>query len=329
MVTINFKNVGQGDSIILEWKEDKISRIAIIDCNLYEGRNPCLDYVIGKKYKSIEFLLLSHPHEDHYSGFKSLIEGCLNDEIEVKKFLHTSLTVPDFLRSASRNIQADTDLFELFSYLKKLRDNSIIEVFAINKQPDSYFKIPLGNEFSILIESPSAIEQDNFIKGSKFPFDEEVSSGNPSGNWLSTVLIIENNFSGNYALLTSDALAKSMSRIKKIKPDNKLILSQYPHHGSKANQEKSFWQTRKRAEITPIVISVGKNSYKHPSEEVIRFFEDLNNYEVYTTMKPAEITEKEVLLDLFSKSVATPKSSFSTDKKFLLHQAHAELIIAN
>jgi hypothetical protein len=35
-VKITFKEVDQGDSIILEWRHENVNRIGIIDCNLKE-----------------------------------------------------------------------------------------------------------------------------------------------------------------------------------------------------------------------------------------------------------------------------------------------------
>ncbi len=75
MVEIVFKNVGQGDSIILEWEssEEGTKKIAIIDCNLNKNENPVLQHLIELNLHEIEFVILSHPHEDHFSGFHELL----------------------------------------------------------------------------------------------------------------------------------------------------------------------------------------------------------------------------------------------------------------
>ena len=67
MLKITFLEVGQGDSIIVEWKKNKKLKIAIIDCNSKPGNeNPTIDFIKNTNYKEIEFVILSHPHTDHF-----------------------------------------------------------------------------------------------------------------------------------------------------------------------------------------------------------------------------------------------------------------------
>ena len=104
MIKVTFKNVDQGDSIILEWiNDDGKRKIAIIDCNLVPGnKNPVLDYIQNIKIPEIEFLILSHPHLDHYAGFWDILEYCEQNKIPVNWFLHTSMLVPEFLQTSAK-----------------------------------------------------------------------------------------------------------------------------------------------------------------------------------------------------------------------------------
>ncbi len=131
MIHLTFKNVGQGDSIILEWEANNTRKIGIIDCNLFHNQNPVLEYVIKKKYKTIEFLLLSHPHLDHFSGFLELIKYCKTHSIKIIYFLHTCSQVPSFLESASFSAQAEKELQRLFVYLHRNYNNLGLKVAAV------------------------------------------------------------------------------------------------------------------------------------------------------------------------------------------------------
>jgi competence protein ComEC len=73
VVSVTFKNVGQGDSIIIDWGSKKDRKYAIVDCNLFEGRNPILEHIKDNNVHSIEFAILTHPHSDHFSGFLELL----------------------------------------------------------------------------------------------------------------------------------------------------------------------------------------------------------------------------------------------------------------
>lgn len=328
MVKIIFKNVGQGDSIILEWKLDEVSKYAIIDCNIYEGKNPVLQHVIDNEIKEIEFLILSHPHKDHFSGFYNLLTHCINESIVINRFLHTAEVTPDYLKTASRSIAAEEELIKLFELLKQMRNNGNISIYSIEDNPNLI--IPLANNYKMEVLAPSSIEKDNYVRGVNFPFDEEDGESHPNANWLSTVLKISND--EGCVLLTSDVESKTLTRIGKKNNGRlgatKVLMAQVPHHGSKGNLNKPFWQMRKRGAVTPAVISVGKNGYKHPSEEVINFFDKLSNYNIVSTNMVGALsveTEKSKgiiqVLNMFSEN----RSSFNGDKKFHFEGSSCEM----
>jgi hypothetical protein len=166
-----------------------------------------------------------------------------------------------------------------------MRNSGLISLYSIDDNPNMI--IPLDTQFKIEVLSPSSIEIDKYIRGVKFPFDEEDGKSNPNANWLSTILKIYNS---NYTvLLTSDTEKSTLTRIGKRKggrmDNDKLLVGQVPHHGLKRNLNEVFWQNRKRSIKTPVVISVGRNSHKHPSEEVLKLFNKTPNYEAHRTDK--------------------------------------------
>lgn len=329
MVKITFKNVGQGDSILLEWNEDGVDKIAIIDCNIFLGSNPVLEHVIEKGYKNIDFMILSHPHLDHFSGYIELLNYCKAQNIQIRRFLHTAQTSPDFLKAATRSIEEKNKLYELFKLLNDLVEEDFLSVYAIDDNPD--VKIKLGDEFIMEILSPSSREIAKYINGENYPFDEETVS-HPNANWLSTILKISNGQLN--VLLTSDVETGALRRIGKKNGGrlgkDKIILAQIPHHGSRGNLDKPFWSMRRRFPITPVVISVGKNRYKHPSKEVIDFFHGQANYELKRTdfnsvLLTSEKTIKvNSLLDVFSEEI--PQDLGSGDKIFKLTNSEIELL---
>lgn len=325
MVKITFKNVGQGDSILLEWNINDIRKIAIVDCNLYQSTNPILEYIIQQEIKEIEFIILSHPHMDHFSGFYELLKYCRKNQVRIGRFLHTSEVTPDYLRSATRSLEADQKLFNLFNLIKIMRDNNEIEIYTINDNPNLI--IPMGDGYNMEVLSPSSTETDKYIRGVKFPFDEEDSTSNPNANWLSTILKIYN--AKACVILTSDVESKALTRVGKKKMgrvgNDKMAMAQVPHHGSKGNLNKAFWQMRKRSEHTPAVLSVGENSFKHPSREVIDFFDKTTNYEIVSTNLLGALSRESVdtrhisqILDVVSSNISAKMTNkLSGDKVFI------------
>lgn len=72
MINVEFFNVDQGDTIILEWEYDKKKLIGIIDANINKANNnPLLSFLQQSVYKEIEFIILTHLHFDHFPEWQT------------------------------------------------------------------------------------------------------------------------------------------------------------------------------------------------------------------------------------------------------------------
>jgi len=290
-VKITFKNVGQGDSIIIEWKEENIPKIGIVDCNLTTGNNnPVKEHIISHEYTEIDFMILSHPHFDHFSGFYSLLEYCVNKPIKVNHFLYSSRNDAEYINDAHLTSNGKTELKKLIRLVYKLDQSKFLEASHINST--SFGANPayslISKRLFLQFLAPSFKEFTSFIKMEPFfkyanP-DEDIESLDGNANWISTVIKIYSN--DWYLLLTSDASRDVLQRLGVDKTNqyfnSSLVLGQAPHHGSENNSYPVFWKLRTKANGTPIAISVGANSYGHPSINVIDSFTK-NNFEVFTT----------------------------------------------
>ncbi|MBT8265387.1 MAG: hypothetical protein KJP20_02490, partial [Bacteroidia bacterium] len=317
MVNITFKNVGQGDSILLEWEEDGRDKIGIIDCNQVNASiNPVLDYIIKSKITEIEFILMSHPHKDHYSGLYDLIDHCDKNQVKIHRFLHTGRSSIDYWLAASRGITQQKKIIKLYELLIAMRKAGKLEMNDVDDNP--WISKSLPNGFKLEFLAPSANELDNYTRGVKFPFDEEGSTSKPNGNWLSTIIKIYNE--NTSVLLTSDVDSKVLKRLNKRKgrlKEQKSILAQIPHHGSDKNMDNSFWSGLRRYNETFAVISVGDNSYGHPSKSVVDFFNNHPDYVLERTdqniITSREAQKNSILLDLVSQKTDQNTSSSSTN----------------
>lgn len=290
MVNVTFKNVGQGDSIVIEWQKDSINKVGIVDCNLVHNANPILEHIIAFNYQEIEFIILSHPHYDHFSGLRELLEYCEVHKIVIRKFLHTSQQVPDYLRVATRSIISTNELVLLFTVIKRLRKKQVIEFLTYIS--DEITDILLTDELRLKFLAPSSVEYEKFLNRTPL-FDEEDPHNNTQSNWLSTIIKIYT--SDWYILLTSDSSVETLKRVgiqKKGEFLDFLKLGQSPHHGAKGNHYDAFWKTKKHVYRTPIIFSVGDNIYKHPSEKAVSFFsETKNNFKIFSTNQVGSLNE--------------------------------------
>ena len=307
---ITFKNVGQGDSIILEWsKRDDTVGIGIVDCNLYNGENPVLLHIQRLACSYIDFIILSHPHYDHFSGMLELLEFCEDNRIGIGCFYHTCHQHPDYIKAAYKSATTQKELGHLL-----LKVQSLFRKEKIRKQALSQFvePIPLEEKVSMKCLSPSEREYDDFISSKTYKYSEEEHGNIAKANKLSTLLKIQG--SGWYILLTSDTELSTFKRLAKQHSDefkDNLLLAQSPHHGAWTNHWSEFWKRRTKAKGAFAVISVGKNRYEHPSQKTVDSFIE-NQYQLrYTSaigvlrnLERSEQAQKNTIaLDVFASLV--------------------------
>jgi competence protein ComEC len=285
LISAEFKNVGQGDSIILSWIDDQAEPShAIIDCKLHNKTNPTLEFVKQKKLTKIRFIILSHPHYDHYSGMQELLQYCYDKNIEVGYFLHTCPQVVEYINTALSTFSAKKSLEHVFNLVRCLRDERGTNV-GIVEALNGLVKINLFNGVNMVYLSPSSKEYDQFASKENYNGTYN-SNGKPYGNFLSTLIKIEGN--GWFFLLTSDIERKALIRIDRKSPEElegELVLAQTPHHGSDGNHTSVFWKNRVKNTKTkvPIIFSVPVADAKHPAKRVFDFFDKHKNYQIYST----------------------------------------------
>lgn len=307
MLTITFKNVGHGDTIILEWQNDQEEmEIGIIDCHLNERKaNLAIDHILDNGYEKIRFMMLSHPHTDHFSGFLSLLDFCERQNIEIGEFWHTAIYNRAFLSEALFRKMISNHLFK--SFVSRERDRTRLrklfkKIYDLHKGSPKIIKtvdfikrrvrIPMKENLWLECFSPSSDEYTQFFN-STFRLDQEGEleiitdtrrRTNPNTNLLCSFIKISTPHW--HILLPSDATCFTLNRINGeylngLLNGNELKISQIPHHGSGNNHLKSFWNNIPGRENVPVVVSVGGNR-KLPDFDVIEFF-DKSYKEVHST----------------------------------------------
>lgn len=314
MDKITFKNVGQGDSIILEWEDNGSSHLGIIDCNIYENKNPVVEYLAIKKPIEIEFIVLSHFHYDHFSGIPELFNFCILHNIKIKSFFHTIslsiLSLYDKIFNSKKIEEAAKEFFRTWEIsIKKniaedLAVNFHTELFKLSDTLTMKFLAPSLNYGKII-----ATQLNNKFTNKTISHDDI--------NRFSTIIYLCNNNSS--ILLTADSTKDSYRHIS-----DKIIKSlsavQVPHHGSFSNILPDFWKNIPKDENCNAVFSVGNVPRdKLPNFDTVDFF-DKEGFNVNSTNAVYGIDEyfglnraslsqnlnrKTIYLNHFSKKVNT------------------------
>jgi len=281
LLKVTFKNVGPGDSIIIEWDDDLGEKqIGIVDCCKYNNSNPVLLHLNLYDYKKISFIVLSHAHTDHYSGFMEVLEYCEIRGIIIDKFLHTILPSQLFIL---RRFDSVGDLVKLNYLLEKI--DALHESEHIIKPEniyDSLQHIELNTQFKLGFLSPNYPDYKKLIKEENKVLQQGKKT-RPDTNVTASVIKI---YSDKWnILLTSDAPYDNLVRVAEKDEtiySKRVQLVQIPHHGSDKGFQPQFWSPFNRMPNTPAVFSVGISSSKNPKYSVVRAIADLG-YEIYST----------------------------------------------
>lgn len=270
-MTIRFFNVGQGDSVALEWKDDSGNpRIGLIDCNLNGSQNVVVEHLKAREYSRIDFFVLSHPHRDHFSGIVQLLNFCKNSDIVIERFYHTCNVTAAFIKACCKSPAAYKDAGEIFILAAELYKARVIQQIVPRLGQPLPISLPGG--VTILCFSPGQEEDVKFnaYRDRSRPLDE-VPDASAAGNLLSPFFLVE--FDGCVALLMADAERATQVRIEKMLRKQQLldgketVLVQISHHGSSYNYCKTLLSLAKPKNA---VISCGwGNQHGHPHQKVL------------------------------------------------------------
>jgi beta-lactamase superfamily II metal-dependent hydrolase len=320
---ISFLEVGQGDSIILEWNQDGIHSVGIVDCKKHNSVNPVLQHLKALNLKEIEFIVLSHPHSDHYSGFSEVLTYISENKILIKNFYLTTIG-KEFLAGASRRGIERSNLANLMKQIFNLCGSEIIQ--------GRYFiqgneKIDLNEFFTLKFISPTHKEYDKFLKSSFIP-ESDNKSNNNEANFLSSVALIQTDKSD--ILLTADTEIETLKRIKKenhIDKKRKFLLGQVPHHGSIENHFNEFWDGLANDIEIPSIISCG-NGNKHPHQNVVKYF-NKKGKKSYLTRNTKSLKKPKGIIGIVAKKdsqIKKVKSLTSENRVFSIQNEVVSII---
>ena len=97
-LVVNFIDVGQGDSILMEFPNGKNM---LIDAGESYENDTVQSFIRQRGFSSLDYVIGTHPHTDHIGGLESIILNYNVGEIYLPKVVHTSKTYEDLLTAIS------------------------------------------------------------------------------------------------------------------------------------------------------------------------------------------------------------------------------------
>jgi competence protein ComEC len=251
-VMITFIDVGQGDSILIEFPKGK--RMLIDGGGLYEdrfdiGKNVIAPFLWKKRIRKIDILVLTHPDPDHLKGLN---------------FITSHFSIGQFWENG---LHGDS---ESYIQLQETLLRKKVQRSSLNDQTPS--QMIHGVRLSFL--NPPVMKQSQRI------------SLNPSLlNNQSLVMKIQ--FKQIAILLTGDIEQEAEYRMMRKGLPVKADLLKIPHHGSASSSTQAFLE---RVKPSVAILSVSeRNLGRLPHPEVSRRYERLGT-RIFRTDKHGAIT---------------------------------------
>ncbi len=92
-MTIHYINVGQGDSILIQQDGHNM----LIDAGTNASEGTVVNYLKSKGVSKLDYVIGTHPHEDHIGGLDKVINNFAVDKVIMPKVTHTTQTFKDVI----------------------------------------------------------------------------------------------------------------------------------------------------------------------------------------------------------------------------------------
>ena len=99
-IMVSFIDVGQGDSILIRSR----SHAVLIDGGSFSQRNTVRRYLRDAGVRRLDYVVATHPHEDHIGGLISILDGRLDvGRVIMPDVTHNTQAFADFLQAIDNN----------------------------------------------------------------------------------------------------------------------------------------------------------------------------------------------------------------------------------
>ncbi|MFA6423853.1 MAG: MBL fold metallo-hydrolase [Candidatus Magasanikbacteria bacterium] len=249
--SVTYFDVGQGDSALIKFDN---GQKMLVDCGINRNILSKLGSALSFFDRTIDYLVISHPDGDHYGGCPAVLQ-----RYQVKNII---------TNGAQKTNDPFWKAWQKYSQLEQAQN-----------------KVISGHE--ILTIGASRIE---FLAP-----DESLGAdfNKAGGNNQSIVFLLKNNlgkylFTGDMEILLEEALIKKYCAGAVYCPALQADFLKVGHHGSDSSSGDLFLQA-----VNPkfSVISVGQNSYGHPSLRTLRKL-DREGSEIWRTDQKNDIIVK-------------------------------------
>jgi len=237
-----FCDVGQGDAILITYRQTQI----LVDGGPNNKVLGCLADNIPFWDRTLEMVILTHPEADHFSGLIDVIK-----RYNVKQFVVNSI-IPESTGLPSEAPPAGGAKLGFWKFYQVVLDEKV-NIYS----PQAGDQLKIGPiELLVLWPKEKLGNQELWL-----------------GKLNETSIVLQLSFGNFDALLTGDIDFDVEKQVNLSRQRGEIEVLKIAHHGSKYSTGEEFL---KKIKPQLAVISVGKNSFGHPTKEVIEKLRDLD-----------------------------------------------------
>lgn len=295
MLRIHFLNVEHGDAIVLEDETHGQRHFAVIDSNMKgDGDPPVLQKLRQLGAERLSFLLLTHPHRDHYRGLEKVLQA-YKSKIGAVFIFPLGDFVPSRIRSLSRQYMEIAKRQDDDEVSRAAEELVGILVFLYENMKDSVFQC-VGEESKLL--APEGFDETEIFtiappSRAKGHYFQQIVSGDPKIvediklNDLSIGVLIR--VAGAEIVLGGDVTFDNWQYHRRRNRHSDEVINasivKIPHHGSKHDANETvlkylFSTNEKRIAV------ISANGHSHPSKELIQNLETMGIEPYCTNLIP-------------------------------------------
>ncbi len=249
---IVFCNVGQGDGAYIRFPD---GRDMVVDGGPDDKMLGCLGKHMPFWDRAIDIVLMTHPQKDHMQGLISVFERYSVDTFvrsDVDNTTEGYKKLEDIVRQKNVSVRFETE-----------GQTITVGPARVEFLWPSQEQIAKGKEATLATRETQATQEGKANQGAH---DLKVL-GAVTGDLNNYSLVFHLRYGTFDTVFTGDADQHvEYQYIGKKLSDDRVEVLKVPHHGSKTGMTDEFIQWVKPALA---VISVGKNSYGHPSEKAL------------------------------------------------------------
>ncbi len=128
--TVHYIDVGQGDASLIQVNNKNI----LIDAGPYESKDTIINYLKSLNIKTLDYIIATHPHEDHIGSMASIIKSFNVLNFFAPKVYHNTESFLDMINELNKKSLKINILKKGMGSFIDLGNNTLVEIFSPIKE---------------------------------------------------------------------------------------------------------------------------------------------------------------------------------------------------